>query len=124
MRRFTAALALAALLTPRVTRGEEGVVFEAPRPAPAKAADLTWRFDGKLTPGVFLTADQEVVVGNRVLTCQKGLDLTLDKAAACEVALIKARGEVKVEGVRWYWWLAGGVAAGVAGAYAAQALRK
>ncbi len=124
MRRFTAALALAALLTPRVTRGEEGVVFSAPVAAPAKAADLTWRFDGKDVKGVFLTADQEVVVGNRILTCQKGLDLTLDKAASCEVALIKARGDVQVEGVRWYWWLAGGVAIGAAAAFGAQALRK
>ena len=116
MRRFAAILALVALLAPRLTPGEEGFVFVAPEPAPAKAADLRWRFNEKDVKGVFLTADQEVVVGTRILTCQKGLDLTLDKAARCEVALIQARGDVTVGKAPWWLWLVIGAGVGAGGA--------
>lgn len=113
MRRFTATLALVALLAPRLTPGEEGLVFKAPVAAPAKAADLTWHApDGTATPGVWLTTPQEVKVGNKILSCQSALNQSLDSNARCEVALATARGDTKLAAVPWWVWLVSGVAAG------------
>lgn len=121
MRRFAAILALTGFLFPRLTLGEEvlsgappsALIFMAPVAAPAKAVDLTWRApDGKDRLGVWLTADQEVKLGTKILSCQAGLNQSLDKNASCEVALATARGDSKLAAVPWWVWLLGGAAAG------------
>ena len=124
MRRFAATLALMALLAPRLTRGEEVPVYVAPLPPPPKAGDLVWRFDGKDTGGVWLTAQQEVRVGTKILSCQGALDSSLDQNARCEVALAEARGQDKLAAMPWWAWLLLGVGAGAASVLAAQGASK
>lgn len=123
MRRLVATLVLVTLLAPRLTLGEEGLVYEAPVAPPAKAVDLTWRYDGKAVSGVWLTASQEITVGNRILTCQGAFNQSLDQNARCEVALATARGQVKLDTMPWWIWIAGGIAAGIAGTLAAKEIR-
>lgn len=113
MRRAVATLVLLGLLAPTLTRGEEALVFVAPRMPPAKAIDLTWRYGGRDEPGVWLTAQQETTLGTRLISYKQGMDMALDQNARCEVALAEARGSAKVQGVPWWVWVVGGAAAGV-----------
>lgn len=122
MRRALALLVAASLLAPVPTRGEEAPplipspVYPAPEDPPAKAADLTWKGPTQERRGVWLTREQSVAVGQRVLKCEGSLEQSLDTAAACSVALAKAQGDVKTP--RWVY-VAVGIAVGVAGGFGA-----
>lgn len=125
MHRVAAILALLSLLAPRLTRGEEALVYVAPVPAPAKASSLAWQHGmAPAVPGVWLTAPQEVKVGTKILSCQGALDASLDQNARCEVALAEARGNEKIDAVPWWTWLAGGIVAGIAATLAVKGATK
>lgn len=114
MRRALALLVAASLLAPGPSRCEEvPPVYTAPADPPSKAADLTWRGPLHTVPGIWLTRDQSVAVGKRVLTCEAALDQSTSTEARCQVVLAKAQGDVKVP--RWVFVTVGIVVGGLVG---------
>lgn len=110
MRRLLAIVMLWSLLLPQV-RAEEALVFEAPRPAPAKAADLNWRFNGADAYGVWLTDQQIHDKGVELITCRQRLDSTIDGLAKCQVDLAKSQADVGIPS--WVWVSLGAILGGL-----------
>jgi hypothetical protein len=100
VRWFVAILLLWSLLVPPVG-AEEALVFDAAQAPPSKAADLTWRYNGYDTYGVWLTDQQIHDKGVELLTCRSRLDTTIDGLAKCQVDLATAQADVSIPS--WVW---------------------
>lgn len=98
--RLIAILLLWSLLTPSVW-AEEALVFDAPVTPPAKAVDLTWRYNGTDVYGVWLTDRQIYDKGVELITCRQRLDSAIDGLAKCQVDLATSRANIGIP--TWVW---------------------